>query len=85
MRNHSLLIFACYGVTVVLLWLPGTWSAPLNATEHGFGFSPLDEKSPRSSPMKRGITVSSDCVGTWLTSVNSAKAEALDIVRLDIP
>ncbi|KAI0456269.1 hypothetical protein F5B21DRAFT_522729 [Xylaria acuta] len=84
MRKHSLLNCACYGAAVVLSCLPGTRPAPLNTTEDEPGFSTF-ETSPRSSLMKRGITVDSGCTGTWLTSVTSAKTEALDIINYAIP
>ncbi|GAB1315521.1 hypothetical protein MFIFM68171_05731 [Madurella fahalii] len=78
MRKHSLISFACYGVAIVLSWLPGTWSAPLNTTEDEPSYS------PGSSLMKRSISVFA-CTGSWLTSVNSATAEALDIINYAIP
>ncbi|KAK4039672.1 hypothetical protein C8A01DRAFT_36376 [Parachaetomium inaequale] len=80
MRKHSLLNVACYGLAIALSCLPGAWSAPYNTTRDGF------EKSPRSSVMKRAITVDPNtCVGTWRTSVDSAVREALDMVNYAIP
>ncbi|KAH6620855.1 hypothetical protein B0J18DRAFT_430885 [Chaetomium sp. MPI-SDFR-AT-0129] len=84
MRKHSLLGFAWSGAALVLSCLSGTWSAPLNATEDGLGFS-ASEKEIRSSLMKRGITVSGGCVGSWLTTVNTATREALDIINYGLP
>ncbi|KAH8648706.1 hypothetical protein BX600DRAFT_475655 [Xylariales sp. PMI_506] len=84
MRKHSFLNLAYYGVAVILSCLPCTWSAPLNTTHHDVGFS-FFEKTPRGLLSKRGITVGPTCTGSWLSSVNSAQAEALDIVTYAIP
>ena len=80
MRLQSLLTY--YGVAVVVMWLPGTWSAPLNKTQHEPGFSKF-EKPPRSSLTKRAFQVN-NCAGVDLTSITSAQAEAQAIVSISL-
>ncbi|KAH6640643.1 hypothetical protein F5144DRAFT_590076 [Chaetomium tenue] len=81
MRKHFLFNLACYSAAVVVLsCLPGTWSEPLNTTtEDGPGLSNFG-KSARRSLFKRDMA-SFGCTGEWLTSVNSAVAESLDIIN----
>ncbi|KAL2199444.1 hypothetical protein P885DRAFT_30780 [Corynascus similis CBS 632.67] len=85
MRKNFLLSFAYCGAAVVLSFLPGTWSAPLNTTESELGLL-ASEKLARSLLTKRAITVDHvSCAGNYLTSVNLAVAEALDIINYAIP
>ncbi|EHK22502.1 uncharacterized protein TRIVIDRAFT_200809 [Trichoderma virens Gv29-8] len=83
MRKHSLLGFTCYGAAAILSCLPGTWSAPVNTTQDELGFS-IFEKAPRSSLMKRAITVDAFC-GPYSGAVNLALGDALNIINYAIP